>query len=107
VKACQSESLQPARFHLITNKKHHSTRISQNSSASLKFVQRVIANANQVANESDKKSVHGSLAVRAIASGRLPKRNAFQGPALAKHSDANARQRLLIAICSPFSDNLF
>jgi hypothetical protein len=43
----------------------------------------------------------------AIASGRLPKRNAFQGPALAKHSDANARQRLLIAICSPSSDNLF
>jgi hypothetical protein len=49
-----SESLQPVRFHLITNKKHRTMRISQNSSVVFKFVRRVIADATQIANESDK-----------------------------------------------------
>jgi hypothetical protein len=89
-----SESVQLAHFHLITsidlitNEKHRIMRISWNGSARSKLVRRVIANCGR------------------LRKGYCP--NAMPSKVqLWKHSDANARQRLLIAICSPSSDNLF
>jgi hypothetical protein len=61
------ESSQPVRFHLITNKKYRTMRISRNSSAAFNAVRPVIVNATQIANEPDKNLCKVSPAEQATA----------------------------------------